>query len=82
MQFRLHSRFHAVGDHQIRFALDRRVTDDSDRNYRGRRHQWQAFRQLSIVAGVEQGLPSILQVTLHRRFGKVDLALPDRLQDC
>ena len=27
MQFRLHSRFHGVGDHQIRFALDQRVED-------------------------------------------------------
>ena len=27
MQFRLHSRFHGVRDHQIRFALDHRVED-------------------------------------------------------
>jgi hypothetical protein len=27
MQFRLHSRFHSVGDHQIPFALDQRVED-------------------------------------------------------
>ena len=27
MQFRLHSRFHSVGDHQIRFALNQRVED-------------------------------------------------------
>ena len=40
-----------------------------------------SFRRLSILAGVEQGLPGILQVTLHRRLGKVGLALPDRLQD-
>ena len=27
MQFRLHSRFHGVGDHQIRFALDQLIKD-------------------------------------------------------
>jgi hypothetical protein len=27
MQFRLHSRFHGVCDHQIRFALDQRIED-------------------------------------------------------
>ena len=27
MQFRLHSRFHSVGDHEIRFALSQRVED-------------------------------------------------------
>ena len=27
MQFRLHSRFHSIGDHQIRLALDQRVED-------------------------------------------------------
>jgi hypothetical protein len=40
-----------------------------------------SFRRLSILAGVEQGLPGILQVTLHRRLGKIGLALPNRLQD-
>ena len=27
MQFRLHSRFHSVGDHEIRFALDEGIED-------------------------------------------------------
>ena len=27
MQFRLHSRFHGIGDHQIRFPLDQRIKD-------------------------------------------------------
>jgi hypothetical protein len=27
MQFRAHTRFHGVRDHQIRFALDQRVED-------------------------------------------------------